>query len=191
MTEVVHDFTTTVPVWVPYVTPVELASATPEQLAAMQVTPSNKGVSPYVLTLAHDPESLAVRSPLFNQIMYGKDGLSGAERELGAVGASVVNRCIYCAAVHASRFNALSKRPEVMEAIFRDERDAKLEARDQAVFTFSAQLSETPPALGEEAVKAAETAGLDMLEAVDLVFSAAIFGWANRLMHTLGQPERR
>ncbi len=178
MTEVVHDFTTTVPVWVPYVTPVELASATPEQLAAMQVTPSNKGVSPYVLTLAHDPESLAVRSPLFNQIMYGKDGLSGAERELGAVGASVVNRCIYCAAVHASRFNALSKRPEeVMEAIFRDERDAKLEARDQAVFTFSAQLSETPPALGEEAVKAAETAGLDMLEAVDLVFSAAIFGW--------------
>lgn len=191
MTEVVHEFTTTVPVWAPYITPLELASATPEQLAAMQVTPSNKGVSPYVLTLAHDPESLAVRSPLFNQIMYGKDGLSGAERELGAVGASVVNRCIYCAAVHASRFNALSKRPEVMEAIFKDERKARLEARDQAIFAFSAQLSETPPALGEEAVKAAETAGLDMLEAVDLVFSAAIFGWANRLMHTLGQPERR
>lgn len=27
-----------------------------------------------------------------------------------------------------------------------------------------------------------------MLEAVDLVFSSAIFGWANRLMHTLGEP---
>jgi hypothetical protein len=65
MSEVVHSFTTTVPTWSPYVTPVELASATPEQLAAMKVTPSNKGVSPYVLTLAHDPESLAVRSPLF------------------------------------------------------------------------------------------------------------------------------
>src|SRR5207245_9269385 len=102
MSEVVHSFTATIPTWSPYVTPVELASATSEQLAAMKVTPSNKGVSPYVLTLAHDPESLAVRSPLFNLIMYGKDGLSPAERELGALSASVVNRCIYCAAVHAS-----------------------------------------------------------------------------------------
>lgn len=187
----VHHFTTEVPVWSPYVTPVDLAAATPEQLAAMQVTPSNKGVSPYVLTLAHDPESLAVRSPLFNKIMYGKDGLSSAERELGAVGASVVNRCIYCAAVHASRFNGLTKRPEVMEAVFRDERKAVLEPRDQAVFAFAAQISETPPALDTEDIKAVHAAGLDVLEAVDLVFSAAIFGWANRLMHTLGQPERR
>ena len=129
MSRVVHAFTAKVPVWSPYVTPVDPATATPEQMEAMQVTPSNKGISPYVLTLAHDPESLAVRSPLFNQIMYGKDGLTSAERELGAVGASVVNRCIYCAAVHASRFNGLTKRPEVMDAIFRDERDARLEPR--------------------------------------------------------------
>jgi uncharacterized peroxidase-related enzyme len=190
VSEVVEHFTTTVPVWVPYLTPVDLASATPEQRAAMQVTPSNKGVSTYVLTLAHDPESLAVRSPLFNKIMYGKDGLRSAERELGAVGASVVNRCIYCAAVHASRFNGLTQRPEVMDAIFKAERDAKLESREQAVFDFAAQLSETPPALDSKAARAVRDAGLDTLEAVDLVFSAAIFGWANRLMHTLGQPER-
>ncbi|SRR5258708_3733419 len=188
MSEPVHSFTTKVPTWSPYITPVELTNATPEQLAAMKVTPSNKGVSPYVLTLAHDPESLTVRSPLFNLIMYGKDGLSSAERELGAVGASVVNRCVYCAAVHASRFIGQTKRPEVMDAIFRDERDAKLEPREQAVFDFATQLSETPPALEETAVAALQEAGLDTLEAVDLVFSAALFGWANRLMHTLGEP---
>src|SRR5204862_4604397 len=96
MSEPIHQFTATVPTWSPYVTPVDLAMATPEQLAAMQVTPSNKGVSPYVLTLAHDPESLEVRSPLFNLIMYGNDGLPSAESELVADGASVVNRCIYC-----------------------------------------------------------------------------------------------
>jgi uncharacterized peroxidase-related enzyme len=75
-----------------------------------------------------------------------------------------------------------------METIFRDERDAKLEPRHQAVFDFAAQLSETPPALDGAAVETLRTAGLDTLEAVDLVFSAAIFGWANRLMHTLGEP---
>ncbi len=191
MTRVVENFTTQVPVWSPYVKPVELAAATPEQLAAMQVTPSNKGVSPYVLTLAHDPESLAVRSPLFNQIMYGKDGLSSAERELGAVGASVVNRCIYCAAVHASRFNNLSKRPEVIEEIFERERQAKLEPRDQAIFDFSAGLSETPPGISENAAADLAAAGLNTLEAVDLVLSSALFGWANRLMHTLGEPTER
>ena len=191
MTRVVESFTTQVPVWSPYIRPIELASATPEQLAAMQVTPSNRGVSPYVLTLAHDPESLAVRSPLFNQIMYGKDGLSSAERELGAVGASIVNRCIYCAAVHASRFNNLSKRPDVIDEIFDRERQAKLEPRDQAIFDFSAQLSETPPAIPEAAAANLANAGLNTLEAVDLVLSSALFGWANRLMHTLGEPTER
>jgi uncharacterized peroxidase-related enzyme len=120
--------------------------------------------------------------------MYGKDGLSSAERELGVVGASVVNRCIYWAAVHASRFNGYSKRPEVMETIFREERHAKLEPRDRAVFKFAVQLSETPPAVEARSTEALESVGLDTLEAVDLVFSAAIFGWANRLMHTLGEP---
>ena len=191
MTRVVENFTTQVPVWSPYIRPVELASATPEQLAAMQVTPSNKGVSPYVLTLAHDPESLAVRSPLFNQIMYGKDGLSSAERELGAVGASVVNHCIYCAAVHASRFNNLSKRPDVIDEIFERERQAELEPRDQAIFDFSVRLSETPPVIEEAAAADLANAGLNVLEAVDLVLSSALFGWANRLMHTLGEPTER
>jgi uncharacterized peroxidase-related enzyme len=191
MSEVVHNFTATIPTWSPYVTPVELASATSEQLAAMKVTPSNKGVSPYVLTLAHDPESLAVRSPLFNLIMYGKDGLSPAERELGALSASVVNRCIYCAAVHASRFISYSRRNDVVEEIFADERDATLEARQQALFNFATKLSTTPIEATAEDARALGEAGLSELEQLDLVLSAAIFGWANRLMHTLGEPLAR
>src|SRR5258708_3132779 len=144
MSEPVHSFTTKVPTWSPYITPVELTNATPEQLAAMKVTPSNKGVSPYVLTLAHDPESLTVRSPLFNLIMYGKDGLSSAERELGAVGASVVNRCVYCAAVHASRFIGQTKRADVIQAVFAAGPDAQPEEHQQAIFDFAVKLSRTP-----------------------------------------------
>ena len=186
--DVVHSFTATIPTWSPYVTPVELASATPEQLAAMEVTPSNKGVSPYVLTLAHDPESLEVRSPLFNLIMYDKDGLSSAERELGALSASIVNRCIYCAAVHASRFIGLTGRNDVVEEIFADERDARLDSRQQALFDFATRLSTTPIEATTDDARALADAGLSELEQLDLVLSAAIFGWANRLMHTLGEP---
>ncbi|OWO95800.1 alkylhydroperoxidase [Rhizobium esperanzae] len=188
MSEVVHTFTTQVPRWQPYVIPVDLETATAEQRAAMQVTPSNKGISPYVLTLAHDPESLAVRSPLFNLIMYGKDGLSPGERELGATAASVVNRCVYCAAVHASRFISHTKRTDVIDAIFADGLDAELDERLQTIFDFSVHLSTTPPEATQADAQALTDVGLSELEALDLVLSSAIFGWANRLMHTLGEP---
>lgn len=188
MSGVVHAFTTTLPRWQPYVVPVDLAAANDEQRAAMQVTPSNKGVSAYVLTLAHDPESLAVRSPLFNLVMYGRDGLAASERELGAVAASVVNRCIYCAAVHGSRFNSLTNRTDVIEAVFADGLEARLDDHLQAIFDFSARLSTTPPAATAADAQALTGIGLDELERLDLVLSAAMFGWANRLMHTLGEP---
>ncbi|MBN9045251.1 MAG: peroxidase-related enzyme [Rhizobiales bacterium] len=190
MSEVVHAFTTTVPRWQPYVVPVDLETATEEQRAALQVTPSNKGISPYVLTLAHDPESLAVRSPLFNLIMYGKDGLASGERELGAVAASVVNRCVYCVAVHASRFNNLTKRTDVIDTVFADGLDAELDDHLQAIFDFSARLSTTPPTATVADAQALADVGLGELESLDLILSAAIFGWANRLMHTLGEPVR-
>jgi uncharacterized peroxidase-related enzyme len=188
MNDVVHGFTTKVPRWQPYVVPVDPATATGEQLEAMQVTPSNKGISPYVLTLAHDPESLAVRSPLFNLIMYGKDGLSPGERELGATAASVVNRCVYCAAVHASRFISHTRRTDVIDAIFADELAVELDDHLQALFDFSAHLSTTPPQATEADAQNLADVGLSELESLDLVLSSAIFGWANRLMHTLGEP---
>ncbi len=188
MSEPIHSFTAKVPTWSPYVAPVELATATPAQLAAMKVTPSNTGASPYVRTLAHDPESLEVRSPLFNLIMYGKDGLPAAERELGAIGASIVNRCVYCVAVHASRFIHHTKRTDVIDTIFADERAARLEPRSQVLFDFAAKLSTTPIEADSGDARALNDAGLSALDQLDLVLSAAIFGWANRLMHTLGEP---
>ena len=110
MSDVVTKFTRTVPDWRPRVEPVRLEDATEAQRDALKVTPSNTKVSAYVLTLAHDVESLAVRSPLFNAVMYDPGGLSRAERELGAIAASMVNRCVYCAAVHAARHAQLSGR---------------------------------------------------------------------------------
>ena len=82
MNQIVRKFTRRVPEWKPRVIPVKQDEATNEQLEALKITPSNTKVSAYVLTLAHDAECLAVRSPLFNAIMYDEGGLSRAEREL-------------------------------------------------------------------------------------------------------------
>lgn len=188
MSRVIREFTTTVPHWKPHVSPVDLDSASHEQREALKVTPSNTKVSDYVLVLAHDPESLSHRTPLFNGIMYHKGGLSRAEREIGAVGASIVNRCIYCAAVHASRYNQLTKDPSVMAAIFAQGEDAALDQRQSALLKFAVALSQCPPAAGEAEMRALREAGLSTEEILDLTLSTALFGWANRLMHTLGEP---
>ncbi len=118
MSDVIRKFTRNVPHWRPRVQPVDLEQATPQQRGSLKITPSNTKISDYVLVLAHDPESLEVRSPLFNAIMYDSGGLSRAEREVGAIAASMINRCIYCAAVHADRHAKIEKSTEVTDAIF-------------------------------------------------------------------------
>lgn len=189
MSDVVTAFTADALEWHPYLTPIDYAQATDAQRAALQETPSNTRISDYVLVLAHDPESLGARTPLFNGIMYGRGGLSRAERELGATEASVVNHCIYCASVHAARYITLAKQPEVITRVFAGEMQA-LDARAQAIVDFSAKLSACPPAATEAEVAALQAQGLSDGEIFDLVLSVAVFGWANRLMHTLGEPHR-
>lgn len=191
MSDAIKEFTVTIPFWRPSITPIDLESATPEQLEALQVTPSNTKISEYVLVLAHDPETLKQRTPLFNGIMYNRGGLSRAERELGAVAASVVNRCIYCAAVHADRYNQLTKDEHVMEQVFADGENAALEPRQSAILKFAIQLSQCPSAATKDDMQALTAAGLSAEEILDLILSASLFGWANRLMHTLGEPIAR
>jgi len=188
MSDVIHAFTAEVPAWRPRVTPVDLAEATDAQLEALKVTPSNTKVSDYVLTLAHDVEILKERSPLFNAIMYNRGGLGRTGRELGATAASVVNRCIYCAAVHASRYNQLTKSGEVMTALFEDGENVRLAPYNQAIVDFSIKLSKAPPEATPEDMQELRDAGLADDEILDLILSTALFAWANRLMHILGDP---
>jgi uncharacterized peroxidase-related enzyme len=190
MSHVVHKFTRNVPQWKPRVTPVKLVEATQAQLDALKVTPSNTKVSDYVLTLAHDVESLTVRSPLFNAIMYDPGGLSRAERELGALGASMVNRCIFCAAVHADRHAKLEKDTGVTDQLFAKGENADLSPRDRAIFDFARKSAEAPSTAGPDDMDALRAAGLSDAEVLDLILSSALFGWANRLMHVLGDPVR-
>lgn len=171
--------------WTPWITPVELESATPAQLAAMQVTPSNKKVSPYVRTLAHDPESYVARTLLFNAIMYVEGGLDRADRELGALSASIVNGCKYCAVVHARRHAQLRKSNTLVSALWFDRED-ELGPRDAAIYRFARRLSVTPSKATTEDIAALRDAGMNDHEIIDLIHATAIFGWANRLMHVLG-----
>ncbi|RTM10893.1 MAG: alkylhydroperoxidase [Hyphomicrobiales bacterium] len=174
--------------WHPYIAPVELSEATSEQLEAMKVTPSAKKVSEYVRTLVHDPESYLARTILFNAIMYVEGGLARPDRELGALGASIVNGCKFCAVVHARRHAELTKSDGVVTALYLDKPE-KLGPRDAAIYSFACRLSAAPSEATADDIAALRSVGMDDAEIIDLIHAISIFGWANRLMHVLGHAE--
>ena len=191
MKKPMRDFTHGELDWKPWVAPLDLNTATEEQLAALKVTPSNRAVGAYSLVLAHDPEALNERSPLYNAIMFGAKGLPRAERELGAVAASRINGCAYCASVHALRFTQLTKQPEVMERVQADGMDAALEPRLKAILDYAAKLTRDPAAITAADAGPLRAQGLTDLEILDLTHAVAMFAWANRLMQTLGAAAER
>jgi uncharacterized peroxidase-related enzyme len=187
MSRPMRDFTRGELDWQPWLAPVDLDAATEEQRAALKITPSNRAVGAYSLVLAHDPEALEQRSPLYNAIMFGPRGLPRAERELGAVIASRINGCAYCASVHAQRFTELTKAPEVMRRIQANGADAMLEPRQRAIVGYAAKLTRDPAAIGPADAAPLRAQGLSNLEILDLTHAVAMFAWANRLMQTLGE----
>lgn len=175
-------------VWHPHIEPVAEDEATPEQRAAMQVTPSSTKISPYVRTLAHDPESYVARTELFNAIMYAAEGLPQADRELGALAASMLNGCSYCSVVHAQRHSRHARNTGAVSALFTG-REKHLTGRDAAIVDFARALTQTPPVANADHIERLREFGMDDLEITDLIHSISIFGWANRLMHVLGYAE--
>jgi uncharacterized peroxidase-related enzyme len=188
MKKPMRDFTHGELQWEPWITPVDLDKATPEQLTALKVTPSNRAVGAYSLVLAHDPEALSERSPLYNGIMFGQKGLPRGDRELGAVAASRINGCAYCASVHALRFNQLTKRPDVMDLMQSGGVEAGFEPRVKAIVDYSAKLTRDPASITAADAAPLRAHGLSDLEILDLTHAVAMFAWANRLMQSLGAP---
>jgi uncharacterized peroxidase-related enzyme len=62
------------------------------------------------------------------------------------------------------------------------------EERQAAILNFAIRLSRAPSEAGPEDMCRLRDAGLSDEEILDLILSASLFGWANRLMHTLGDP---
>jgi len=183
-----HGFTNEVLGWKAWLETVDLATASPEQIAALEEMSPQAKQSAYFLLLAHQPEMLLQRSIAFNAIMFAPGGMPRAERELGATVESRLNGCVYCASVHAQRFEQLAKRNDVIAQLFEDPLSAGTTPREQAIVKFSADLALKPDALSAEHVRALRQAGLSDMEVLDLVHAVALFAWANRLMLNMGEP---
>lgn len=184
----VNGFTNESLDWKAWLDVVNVDQATPEQVAVLEASHPQAKTSDYYLLLVHQPEILNHRSHTYNAIMYAPRGLNRADRELGALTVSQINGCVYCASVHAQRFEQLSKRPDVVAAVFADPVTAAQTSRDKAIIELATALTLKPDHLDEALIQALKEEGMDEVEILDLIHSVSIFGWANRLMLNLGEP---
>ena len=184
----INGFTNATLGWKAWLDVVKLDSATPEQIAVLEESHPKAKVSDYYLFLVHQPEVLKQRSIAFNAIMYAPGGMPRAERELGATVVSRINGCVYCASVHAQRFEQLAKRNDAITEVFKDPYTAGTSAREHAIVDFSIALTNQPNEISPARIQALKDVGLTEIEILDLIHSVAIFAWANRLMLNLGEP---
>ncbi len=184
----INGFTNESLEWSAWLDTVDVSQASAAQMAVLEESHPKAKVSDYYLFLVHQPEILRQRSIAFNAIMYAPGGLSRAERELGATVVSRVNGCVYCASVHAQRFEQMAKRQDVIAQVFENPLTAGTNERERAIAAFSIELTATPEQVSAQSIEKLSAVGLGDDEILDLVHSIAIFAWANRLMLNLGEP---
>ena len=174
--------------WASWLRPVDVAQATPLQLQVLDESHPQSRSSAYYLTLAHQPLMLRHRSTAYNAIMYAPGGLPRAERELGALVVSVTNGCVYCTSVHAQRYAQLARRTDTVEQVFDDPSTAGSTERERAIARFAQAVTLRPQSLSPDDIAPLRALGMSDEDVIDLLHATAIFGWANRLMHNLGEP---
>ncbi|MFK3795532.1 MULTISPECIES: peroxidase-related enzyme [unclassified Pseudomonas] len=183
-----NGFTNEVLGWKAWLPTLDLETATPEQIAVLEESHPQAKTSDYYLTLGHHPDILRQRSQAFNAIMYAPGGLPRSERELASTVVSRINKCVYCASVHAQRFEQLAKRNDVIREIFADPATAGTSEREKAIVQFSIELTLAPAEIGTRHIQALREHGLNDGQILDLIHAISIFAWANRLMLNLGEP---
>ena len=184
----INGFTNETLQWRSWLTPVHIDQASSEQLAVLDESHPQARTSDYYLTLVHQPRMLQHRSTAYNAIMYAPGGLPRSERELGALVVSVTNGCVYCTSVHAQRYSQLAKRSDTVEQVFQDPSAAGSTPRERAIARLAQAVTLRPHALGPQDLAPLQALGFSDEDLIDLLHATAIFGWANRLMHNLGEP---
>ena len=174
--------------WKAWLDVVDIERATAAQIEVLEASHPQAKTSDYYLLLVHEPEILNHRSTTYNAIMYAPGGLNRSDRELGALTVSRINGCVYCASVHAQRFEQLAKRNQIVADVFTDPASAGDNARDKAIIELATKLTVAPEAFVAADIQPLKNLGLNEKEILDLIHSVAIFGWANRLMLNLGEP---
>ena len=132
-----------------------------------------------------NPEAMSAHLNLYMTIMFGKSGLSRAEREAIAVVVSATNECPYCVNHHA---HALSHYidDDVLSMLTEADGLETLEPRLSNIVRHAEKLTSAPGAMTESDLGELRAVGLDDKDILDITLIVAYFNFVNRIALGLG-----
>lgn len=132
------------------------------------------------------PRAMEAHMDLYMGVMFGRSGLSRAEREMAAVAVSAANGCRYCVEHHAAALRAYWKDEERVRRFLDDPASAGLSDREGALVEYAVALTRAPAEMEPGRVEALRAQGLSDEDVLTLNLVAAYFNFVNRIAVGLG-----
>ena len=133
-----------------------------------------------------NPDAMGNHLDLYMTLMFGKSGLSRAEREAIAVVVSANNDCSYCVNHHAEALGRYIRDRETIELLKSAQGLDTLEPRLSNIVRHAEKLTNAPAAMTESDLVELRSEGLSDRDILDLTLIVAYFNFVNRIALGLG-----
>jgi uncharacterized peroxidase-related enzyme len=133
-----------------------------------------------------NPDAMGNHLDLYMTLMFGKSGLTRAEREAIAVVVSATNECAYCVNHHAEALRRYIKDDETLEMLMSADGLETLEPRVSNIARHAEKLTSAPSAMTESDLGELRAVGLSDSDILDLTMIVAYFNFVNRIALGLG-----
>lgn len=133
-----------------------------------------------------NPEAMGRHIELYMTLMFGKSGLSRAEREAVAVVVSANNDCQYCVNHHAEALRPYIDDEELLGMLANADGLETLEPRLSNIVRHAEKLTTAPGAMTESDLGELRAVGLDDKDILDLTLIVSYFNFVNRIAVGLG-----
>jgi uncharacterized peroxidase-related enzyme len=128
-----------------------------------------------------NPNALASHVDLYMSIMFGKSGLSRAEREAIAVVVSASNDCEYCVNHHTEALRRYIKDEDTLQILASADGLEVLEPRLGNIVLHAEKLTSAPAAMTESDLDPLRVEGLSDQDILDVTLVVAYFNFVNRI----------
>jgi uncharacterized peroxidase-related enzyme len=133
-----------------------------------------------------NPEAMSGHLDLYMTLMFGKSGLSRAEREAIGVVVSAENDCAYCVNHHAVALQHFIRDDETLTMLTTADGLETLEPRLSNIVRHAQKLTSAPEAMTESDLGELRAVGLSDRDILDLTLITGYFNFVNRLVLGLG-----
>ena len=133
-----------------------------------------------------NPDAMGGHLDLYMTLMFGKSGLSRAEREAIAVVVSANNDCQYCVSHHAEALKRYINDDETLGMLMNADGLETLEPRLSNIVRHAEKLTTVPGAMTESDLGELRAVDLTDKDILDLTLIVAYFNFVNRIAVGLG-----